>query len=164
MSAMKGDDRVLARSAPASQSVWIGQASYDSGIELSATNHFPTHHIAPTVELERNEVGSDLARTGLVRTEVLAAFASPVLYARNGGGDFYESDGDALVINFTAAAIALQPQAWGIAGLKTQILLLYDTLLTLPLWVIAGLALITALLVGFALYYLVYGYRVTKRQ
>src|SRR5207249_3453271 len=29
------------------QLIWIGQASYDSGIELSGTNHFPTHHIAP---------------------------------------------------------------------------------------------------------------------
>src|SRR6266851_2135200 len=34
------------------QLVWVGQASYDSGIELSGTNHLPTHHIAPTVDLE----------------------------------------------------------------------------------------------------------------
>src|SRR5712692_8031824 len=25
--------------------VWVGAASYDSGIELSSINHFPTHHI-----------------------------------------------------------------------------------------------------------------------
>src|SRR5258708_5763005 len=42
------------------QPVWMGQASYDSGIELSGTNHLPTHHIAPTVDLERNAVGADL--------------------------------------------------------------------------------------------------------
>ncbi len=29
------------------QPAWVGAASYDSGIELSSTNHFPTHHIAP---------------------------------------------------------------------------------------------------------------------
>src|SRR5215468_4703404 len=34
------------------QPVWIGEATYDSGIEPSSTNHFPTHHIAPTVDLE----------------------------------------------------------------------------------------------------------------
>ena len=45
------------------QLVWIGQASYDSGIELSGTNHLPTHHIAPTVDLERNAVGADLKKT-----------------------------------------------------------------------------------------------------
>ena len=49
------------------QLVWIGQASYDSGIELSGTNHLPTHHIAPTVDLERNAVGADLEKTGLVK-------------------------------------------------------------------------------------------------
>src|SRR5262245_53967568 len=45
------------------QPVWIGAATYDSGIELSNTKHFPTHHIAPMVDLERNAVGSNLAKT-----------------------------------------------------------------------------------------------------
>ena len=48
------------------QPVWVGAASYDSGIELSGTNHLPTHHIAPTVDLERNAIGADLEKTGLV--------------------------------------------------------------------------------------------------
>src|SRR5260370_42329348 len=75
------------------QLVWVGQASYDSGIELSSTNHFPTHHIAPTVDLERNTIGADLEKTGLVKEEADAAFTPPILYARNGGGDYYESKG-----------------------------------------------------------------------
>jgi len=29
------------------QSVWVGAATYDSGIEVSGTTHLPTHHIAP---------------------------------------------------------------------------------------------------------------------
>ena len=74
------------------QLVWVGQASYDHGIELSGTNHLPTHHIAPTVDLERNAVGADLEKTGLVREEAYGAFTPPILYARNGGGDYYESD------------------------------------------------------------------------
>jgi len=74
------------------QSVWVGAASYDSGIELSSTNHFPTHHIAPTVDLERNAVGSDLEKTDLVKEEVDGTFTPPILYARNGGGDYYASD------------------------------------------------------------------------
>src|SRR6266498_3191628 len=78
------------------QLVWIGQASYDSRIELSGTTHLPTHHIAPTVDLERNAVGADLEKTGLVREEAYGAFTPPILYARNGGGDYYESDGDVL--------------------------------------------------------------------
>src|SRR5258708_25067827 len=59
------------------QLVWIGQASYDSGIELSSTNHLPTHHIAPTVDLERKAVGADLEKTGLVKEEADAAFTPP---------------------------------------------------------------------------------------
>jgi hypothetical protein len=63
------------------QLVWVGQASYDSGIELSATTHLPTHHIAPTVDLERNAVGADLEKTGLVREESYGAFTPPIVYA-----------------------------------------------------------------------------------
>src|SRR5258707_4498775 len=101
------------------QLVWIGKASYDSGIELSSTNHLPTHHIAPTVDLERNAVGSDLATSGLVTEEAYAAFTSPIVYARNGGGDYYTSDGDVLVINYTQTSIPLHPSVWVIDGLKT---------------------------------------------
>src|SRR6266699_6143448 len=47
------------------QLVWVGQASFDHGIELSGTNHLPTHHIAPTADLEK---------TGLVKDELYGAF------------------------------------------------------------------------------------------
>src|SRR5260370_12838988 len=110
------------------QLVWIGQASYDSGIDLSGTNHLPTHHIAPTVELERNAVGADLETTDLVTEEADAAFTPPILYARNGGGDYYTSDGDVLVINYTQAPIPLNQPAWVLDGLKNGVFLLYDTL------------------------------------
>src|SRR3989441_8932765 len=112
------------------QLIWVGQASYDRGIELSGTNHLPTHHIAPTVDLERNAVGADLEKTGLVKEEVYGAFTPPILYARNGGGDYYESDGDVLVINYTNAPIPLQQQAWIIFDLKNGVFSFYDTLLT----------------------------------
>jgi len=112
------------------QFVWVGQASYDHGIELSGTNHLPTHHIAPTVDLERNAVGADLVQTGLVKEEAYGAFTSPIVYARNRGGDYYESDGDVLVINYTHAPIPLQKPAWMIYGLKNGVFSFYDTLLT----------------------------------
>ena len=112
------------------QLVWVGQASYDRGIELSGTNHLPTHHIAPTVDLERNAVGADLEKTGLVKEEEYGEFTHPILYARNGGGDYYESDGDMLVINYTHAPIQLNQQAWPIYQLKNGVFIFYDTLLT----------------------------------
>src|SRR5260370_8525759 len=107
------------------QLVWIGQASYDNGIELSRTNHLPTHHIAPTVDLERNAVGADLEKTGLVKEEANAPFTAPILYPRNGGGDYYASDGDVLVINYTQAPIPLNQSIWVIDALKTAVFLVY---------------------------------------
>src|SRR6266851_1314582 len=132
------------------QLVWVGQASYDSGIELSGTNHLPTHHIAPTVDLERNAVGADLQKTGLVTEELYGAFTPPILYARNGGGDYYESDGDVLVINYTQAPIPLNQSAWVIDGLKTGVFLFYDTLFTLGV-LIAFLVLVAVLIAGLVL-------------
>lgn len=133
------------------QPVWVSAATYDSGIELSSTNHFPTHHIAPTVDVERNTVGSDLAKTGLVREETYAAFTPPIFYARNGGGDYYESDGNILVINYTQAPIPLIQAAWGIDGLKTGIFLFSDALFTVVGALIAVLVLIV-IIAGLAIF------------
>src|SRR5258708_31538246 len=124
------------------QLAWIGQASYDNGIELSGTNHLPTHHIAPTLDLERNAVGADLAKTDLVREELYGAFTPPILYARNGGGDYYASDGNVLVINYTQAPIPLHQSVWVIDGLKTGIFLFYDTFFTAAGALIAFLVLV----------------------
>src|SRR6266700_2947767 len=119
------------------QLAWVGQASYDHGIELSGTNHLPTHHIVPTVDLERNAVGADLEKTGLVKEEVSVAFTPPIVYAHNGGGDYYASDGEVLVINYTQAPIPLKQPAWVIDGLKNGVFSFYDTLLT---WCLLALA------------------------
>lgn len=134
------------------QPVWVGAATYDSGIELSGTNHFPTHHIAPTVDLERNAVGADLEKTGLVREEADAALTMPIFYARNGGGDFYESDGNLLVISYTQASIPLHQPAWGIEELKTSIFLFYDALFTVVGALIAFLSLVVILIAGLAVF------------
>ena len=132
--------------------VWVGAASYDSGIELSSTNHFPTHHIAPTVDLERNAVGADLEKTGPVKEEADATFTPPILFARNGGGDYYESDGDMLVINYTQAPIPLNQPVWVIDGLKTGVFLFYDALFTVNGALIAFLVLVAVLIAGLMLW------------
>ena len=134
------------------QPVWVGAASYDSGIELSGTNHLPTHHIAPTVDLERNTVGADLGKTGLAKEETDAAFTPPILSARNGGGDYYASDGNVLVINYTQAPIPLNQPAWGIEGLKNGIFLFYDTLFTVVGVLITFLVLAAVLSIGLVLW------------
>jgi hypothetical protein len=146
------------------QLIWVGAASYDSGIELSGTNHLPTHHMAPTVDLERNTVGADLEKTDLVKAEAEVAFTPPIVYARNGGGDYYESDGDVLVVNFTVAPIELSPPIWGIEGLKTGVFLGYDALFSVVGVLIAFLALVAVLSIGLMLWRLMERNRTTVRH
>src|SRR6266567_694418 len=113
------------------------------------TNDLPTHHIAPMVDLERNAVGSDLEKTGLVTEESEGAFTPPILYARNGGGDYYESDGDVLVINYTHAPIQLTKPVGMIDELKNGFFLFYETLLTaLPLALAVGMLGLSLVVVG----------------
>jgi hypothetical protein len=126
--------------------VWVGQASYDHGIELGSSTHLPTHHILPTVDLERRSVGADLLATGLVRSEAVVTYTSPIFAARNGGGDYYESDGDALVVNFTQIPLQLSQEPFLIGGLKTGAFLVYDAVLS----DVTGTGTLVALLIVFA--------------
>jgi hypothetical protein len=81
------------------------------------------------VDLERRSVGDDLQATGLVTSETEVAYDTPIFAAHNGGGDYYESDGDALVVNFTQAPLHVSQPAPLVGGLKTATFLLYDALL-----------------------------------
>lgn len=127
-----------------SQPIWLGAATYDSGIELSSTTHFPTHHIAPAVDLERNAVGADLETTRLVKSEALAPFTAPLLDAHNGGGDYYASDGDMLVINYTDVPLHLHQPGWLIEALKQGVFSIFDALLSeLVLEIVVGTLLLT---------------------
>lgn len=136
------------------QPVWVGQASYDHGIELSGTSGFPTHHISPAVDLERDAVGADLARTGLMEAEAYDPFTAPILVAYNGGGDYYTSDGEVLLLSYSSTAAPL-PKPAGIASVVAAVTRglwhAYAVVLTtLPLAI--GVIVAVVLLVGFALW------------
>jgi hypothetical protein len=146
------------------EQVWVGQTSYDSGIELSGSTHFPTHHILPMVDLERRSVGADLESTGLVTSESDVAYTTPIFAARNGGGDFYESDGDVLVINFTQAPVHLSQPVWLVGGLKTGIFLLYDALLSVVSGGGAQVALLIILVAGLVIIAAVVLWRLRSRR
>lgn len=100
------------------QPVWLGQASYDNGIELSGISGFPTHHILPAVDLMRDALGADLARTGLVTSEAYDPYTPPIFAAYNGGSDYYTSDGDILLVRFAGADASL-PAPSGFSALVT---------------------------------------------
>lgn len=80
------------------QHVWLGSASFDSGIELSGTTHFPTHHISPNIDAERDFLMQSLKKTGLLENTGLQRITFPVILGHNGEGDWYFNDGNAEVI------------------------------------------------------------------
>lgn len=73
--------------------LWIGSATYDSGIELSGTTALPTHHISPNVDGERDFAARSLEDTGLVQSVSSDRISYPTLWGFNGGGDWYFDDG-----------------------------------------------------------------------
>ena len=73
--------------------LWIGSATYDSGIELSGTTAMPTHHISPNVDGERDFVARSLVNAGQTQSESSERIGYPTLWGFNGGGDWYFDDG-----------------------------------------------------------------------
>lgn len=81
-----------------SQSIWIGSATRDVKVELSKTNHMPTHGIAPDIDDERSLVVSELAQTGYVVAETTRPGFGKETHGFNGGGDPYMTDGQVVVL------------------------------------------------------------------
>jgi len=82
----------------AGKPLWVGAASYDSGIELSGTTAFPTHHISPNVDTERSFVAASLKDADVVRSFSFQRISRPTLWGFNGGGDWYFDDGFVVVL------------------------------------------------------------------
>jgi LssY C-terminus len=73
--------------------LWMGAATYDVRVGFSHTTGQITHHIAPNVDAERDQLMRGLQRAGwLNRVDWIADFHS-ARRGRNGGGDPYYTDG-----------------------------------------------------------------------
>lgn len=83
--------------------VWLGSASFDSGVTLSRDTGQVTHKIAPNIDEERNRLieGLDNARTVLSISQVRGV--GPTLNGRNGEGDPYYTDGEIWVATLISA-------------------------------------------------------------
>lgn len=89
--------------------IWIGSATKDVKVELSHTNHLPTHGISPDLDAERALVRSELAQSGFVIAEGERPGFGKETQGKNGGGDPYFTDG--LVAVLTLANVWTQPLA-----------------------------------------------------
>jgi hypothetical protein len=89
--------------------IWIGSATKDVKVELSKTNHLPTHGIAPDLDDERELVVSELAQTGFVIEDTTCPGFGKETHSVNGGGDPCFTDGQVAVL--TLANIRTSPLA-----------------------------------------------------
>lgn len=89
------------------RALWIGAATFDSGVGLSHTTGQVTHHIAADVDTERDKLLRDLqgvepARCAPPAVSWIEHF-QPQLEGRNGGGDRWVTDGRLAVLESPAA-------------------------------------------------------------
>ena len=74
--------------------VWLGSATFDRDVGLSRYTGQLTHHIAPNIDAERNRLTEDLKAAKVVEAIYEVTGIGPTLFARNGEGDPYHTDGE----------------------------------------------------------------------
>ena len=83
--------------------VWLGSASFDSGVTLSRDTGQVTHKIAPNIDEERDRLIAGLNNARMVRSIYQIRGVGPTLKGRNGEGDPYFTDGEIWVARLVAA-------------------------------------------------------------
>jgi hypothetical protein len=74
--------------------VWLGSATFDSGVTLSRDTGQITHRIAPNVDEERDRLIAGLNDAHMVTSIYQMKGIGPTLNGRNGEGDPYYTDGE----------------------------------------------------------------------
>jgi LssY C-terminus len=83
--------------------VWLGSATFDSGVTLSRDTGQVTHRIAANVDAERDRLVAGLNDARMVTGIYQMKGIGPTLTGRNGEGDPYYSDGEIWVAQLVVA-------------------------------------------------------------
>jgi hypothetical protein len=83
--------------------VWLGSATFDSGVTLSRDTGQVTHRIAADVDAERDRLVAGLNDARMVTGIYQMKGIGPTLTGRNGEGDPYYSDGEIWVAQLVVA-------------------------------------------------------------
>jgi hypothetical protein len=83
--------------------VWLGSASFDSGVTLSRDTGQVTHKIAPNIDAERDHLIAGLNQAKMVVSIYQIRGVGPTLKGRNGEGDPYYTDGEIWVAKLVVA-------------------------------------------------------------
>jgi hypothetical protein len=76
---------------------WLGAASFDRGVGVSHDTGEITHHIGPDLDADRDLVIGDLQKAGQISRTFERGGIGKTQTGRNGGGDPYFTDGQALI-------------------------------------------------------------------
>jgi LssY-like putative type I secretion system component LssY len=74
--------------------VWLGAAVFDDGLGVSHYTGQVTHHTAADIDAERDLLMSDLEQAKKVEETYSVSGVGPTVFARNGEGDRYFTDGE----------------------------------------------------------------------
>lgn len=86
------------------ETLWVGAATHDIGIERDERNNGITHKIDPDIDLERDYVEKTLASTGLVGEITYFLPDNPMKDAKTATGGSFHSDGKVLVMKLSESA------------------------------------------------------------
>ncbi|WP_375778602.1 LssY C-terminal domain-containing protein [Bradyrhizobium sp. ma5] len=85
--------------------VWLGSLTFDRGVGLSHDTGQVTHHIGANIDAERDLLMRDLRTAYLVEAFFQISGIGPTLFARNGEGDPYYTDGEIGVANLVVDGV-----------------------------------------------------------
>ncbi|MBP5975774.1 LssY C-terminal domain-containing protein [Brasilonema sp. CT11] len=77
--------------------LWVGSATFDTSVELSRFTGQITHHIDSNIDAERDNFIQSLEKAHLVSNLYQVTGVGATLFGRNGGGDWYNTDGELTV-------------------------------------------------------------------
>ncbi|MDB5100151.1 MAG: hypothetical protein JWM80_4572 [Cyanobacteria bacterium RYN_339] len=84
---------------------WAVAATHDIAIKWSAGEVLPTHEIAPSIDLERQLVVDDFAKSGQIKLRYQLQALPTNFHSVNGGGDEIFSDGKCEVLELVVLKI-----------------------------------------------------------
>lgn len=86
------------------ETLWVGAATHDIGLERDQRNNGITHKIDPDIDLERNYVEKTLTSTGLVAEVCHFLPENPLKEAKTATGGTFHSNGEVLILKLAGAA------------------------------------------------------------
>jgi hypothetical protein len=86
------------------QTLWVGAATHDTGLERDQRNNGITHKIDPDIDLERDYVEKTLESTGLVTESSHFLPENPLQEAKTATGGSFHSNGQVLILKVAEPA------------------------------------------------------------